>query len=364
MRRLSDRGVYCMVSVVWRVVVRLIVVAVVTVHLPAQAAAFELFGFRLFGDDEAKEAVVDPVEYSAAITVAGEVGDASELSDALGEGSLLVRRQDEPPSGTIGLISRARDDQANLLALLYEHARYAATVSIIIAGRPLEQIDVADELNAFSGKVPVTVTVDPGPVFRFGRIRMTGPDAPRAAAAAVEAGLAEGKRAKSTRIVAAEAAIAEAWKQAGYPFAEVSDRDVIADHKTQRLDVTLHVRTGAEARLGEARIKGTERLSPEFLRRQAAVPAGEAYHPATIERIRKNLAGLDAVGSVSVEVAHTPGPDGLHPVLIEVSERKRRTVGAGAEYSSTEGLNVQTFWLHRNLFGKAESVRFDARIGR
>jgi translocation and assembly module TamA len=350
-----------MLSVVSRVLTRLVVAATVVVSVTVPSEAFEIFGIHLFGEKDAAEDVVDPVNYSAIVAVAA---DGAELTDAMSEGSLLVRRQNEPPSGTIGLISRAKDDQANLLALLYEHARYGATVTIIVGGRALDEISVADELQEFAGKVPVTINIDPGPVFSFERIVISGPNSPEAGEAAAEVGLREGEPAHSTRIAAAETAITAAWRRAGHPFADVSNHDVVADHQTRRLDVTLQVRPGGQARLGHPTISGTERLSSAFLERQADVPVGAVYHPTTVERVRKNLAKLDAIASVSVDVARDPGPDGLQPLLIEVSERKRRTIGAGAEYSSTEGLNVQTFWLHRNLFGEAESLRLDARVGR
>ena len=52
------------------------------------------------------------------------------------------------------------------------------------------------------------------------------------------------------------------------------------------LDVALRIQPGAKARIGPARVSGTERVSPQFLVRQANVPAGDPYHPKTIERIR------------------------------------------------------------------------------
>lgn len=327
----------------------------------APAVSFELFGVKLFGDDEEADAeIVDPVAYTAELRVDPDV---PELSDKLVEGSLLIRKQEQPPSGTIGLISRARDDEANLLALLFEEAFYGGTVSTLIGGRRPDQIDVTDRLTKVDGKVPVSVIVSTGPAFRFGDIRLVGGDRALARRAAEDSGLLAGNKASSRTIVEAERAIVEAWQREGHPFAKVSGRQVVADHATQRLDVALRVEPGPAARLGPAEVSGAERISPEFLVRQANVPAGEEYHPKTVERIRKNLTSLDALGSVSVKVRETPDANGLYPVIIEVSERKRRTVGAGAFYSSVEGLALQTFWLHRNLFGEAESIRVDASVG-
>ena len=43
---------------------------------------------------------------------------------------------------------------------------------------------------------------------------------------------------------------------------------------------------------------------------------------------------------------------------------KFRTIGAGATYSSTEGAGAEAYWMHRNLFGEAETLKLEAQIGR
>lgn len=349
-----------MVLSVLRTIPGLFVALIVAFAQPAPAGAFELFGLKLFGGDDSESSdIVDPVNYSADLRLAG--GDEA-LAERLRDGSLLVRRQEEPPSGAIGLIARARDDQANLLGILYEQAHYGATVHIEIAGRPVGDIDLADALGPVSGMIPVTISVEPGPPFQFGHIDLRdGGTAARAAAE--QAGLVSGAPASSRKIGEAETAIVLEWQRAGHPWASIADRQVVADHASNTLDVTMVIRRGPTARLGEVRIEGAERVDREFLERQAQVPTGEPYHPDHLEQVRRNLGKLGALGSTSVRVADAPGPDGTVPVIVDVSERKRRTIGAGALYSSTEGATVQGFWQHRNLLGRSETLRVDASIG-
>src|SRR5690606_39677942 len=47
---------------------------------------------------------------------------------------------------------------------------------------------------------------------------------------------------------------------------------------------------------------------------------------------------------------------------VTVVEQKPRRFGFGAELSSTEGLKLSAYWMHRNLLGGAENLRFDAEI--
>jgi translocation and assembly module TamA len=46
-----------------------------------------------------------------------------------------------------------------------------------------------------------------------------------------------------------------------------------------------------------------------------------------------------------------------------VQERLPRRIGVGGSYSTVDGFGAEAFWLHRNLFGRAERLRIDARVG-
>ena len=348
---------------VWSNVGRILAIFVLLCGIaPMQPAlAINILGFKFFeGDDESAD-IIDPAPYSVVLSLSEADG---KLLEKLQEFSLLVSKQDFPPSGAVGLISRAQDDQGNLLAQLYEEARYGGTVAIFIGGRRLEDISVTEKLRTVGGKVHVSISVDPGPEFRFGNVRISGPKNVLAEDAVREAGLVSGSRASSETILAAEGALVNAWQQAGHPFAEIIERKIVADHATRQLDVTLRARPGHLATLGAVRVEGAKRVDAEFLARQADVPYGVAYHPDVLNWVRKNLSRLDALASISTRVGKTPGPDGHLPIIIEVAERKRRTIGAGAFWSSTEGAGAEVFWVHRNFMGRAETLRLDARVGR
>lgn len=328
--------------------------------MPLPAHAFDFFG--LFGSDEVKDpGVVDPVPYAATLVVNG---GKSDLADKLENASILIRRQDEPPSGLVGLLARANDDRTNLVAKLYEEALFDGIVSIVINGRKLDAYSVTEEIATHGKKLPVTITVDPGVEFAFGQIRIENGDSIGARNAADEAGLAEGERASTKTILVAETAIVDAWRRAGHPYAEVSGHNIVADHATKTVDVAVTVAPGPVVTLGQVKIVGAKDVDADFLVRQADIPVGETYDPDIVEHARKNLAKLDALASVSVRVADEPDASGAAAVIIDVSERKPRTIGAGVNYSSTEGAGGDIFWVHRNLFGEAETLRLEAQIGR
>jgi hypothetical protein len=134
-----------------------------------RAEAFELFGFKLFENDttEAVE-VVDPLSYSVTLEVAGNDIDG-DLRSELEAASQLVQGADRPVSGSIGLIQRSNGDFEQLIAALYENARYAGEVRILLDGRRLADLPPDAKLGG-SGPVPVRILVDPGKQFRFGDV--------------------------------------------------------------------------------------------------------------------------------------------------------------------------------------------------
>jgi translocation and assembly module TamA len=128
--------------------------------------------------------------------------------------------------------------------------------------------------------------------------------------------------------------------------------------------VAIKVAAGPVVMLDGVRVIGAEGVSSEFIAQQADIPVGATYHPDIIEHARKNLAKLEALASISVKVADVPDTAGRAPVVIQVSERKQHTIGAGVDYSSVDGAGGRAYWVDRNLFGEAETLKLEAEIGR
>ena len=252
-----------------------------------------------------------------------------------------------------------RSERELLIAALYSEARYDGVVDITVAGRPLDDIPLDAQFNA--GPVPVAVRVTPGGKFVLGDIRLKGD-----AAALVPAnyGLVAGGDAGSTDILEAEAKMVRALKDEGRPLAKVTSRDIVADHKTMTLDVTLDVAAGPVAGYGETTVTGTQDVDREFTRYIAGLVPGKTYSPQEMDDARERLVALEVFSSVTLREAGALDAQGNIPVDVEVSERKHRFFGAGVTYSSTEGVGVEGYWGHRNLFGRAERLRIEGAISR
>lgn len=321
--------------------------------------AFEILGFKLFESDtpDAVE-VVDPLSYSVSVEVAGDDPDGA-LKTRLEAASALVQGAGRPVSGSIGLIQRANGDFEQLIAALYENARYAGEVRILLDGRRLADLPPDADLGG-GGAVAVRILVDTGKPFRFGDVSVRDVDG-RAYAADAQ-GLVSGQLAKSTVILGAENALVQELEKNGHPFARVSGRDVVADHARGVIDVSLELEAGPVAPFGQTAVEGAESVDRDFVARMAGIPQGDQYDPAALAAAEKRLRALEVFSSVTVRGSESLSADGSVPVAVTVAERKHRFLGAGATYSSTDGGGLEAYWGHRNLFGRAEKLRIEGSV--
>ncbi|WP_082537195.1 MULTISPECIES: autotransporter assembly complex protein TamA [unclassified Aureimonas] len=340
----------------------LLLAAALAGAVPSQAYAFEIFGWKFFEKDEETADLVDPVSYSVTLTVVGAAPDeAKTLQEELEGASTLVSDKDDPVSGSLGLLSKAKGDRKRLVASLYENARYEGLVTIRIQGQDIADLAPDAAFDTASGPVPVEITVEPGALFKLGAVDITADGTPVPPDATE---LAPGGTAESVRILREEGRLFERLRGEGRPFVAVTDRDVVADGATKTLDYRLAVSPGEPVPFGEIFVEGAKDVDPGFIAYMAGIEQGKVFTPADLKKARERLLKLDVFSSVTVKEAKGQAEDGTLPVQIEVGERKFRYYGVGATYSNTEGAGVNGYWGHRNLFGRAESLRIDAAVSR
>ncbi|MGA0562377.1 autotransporter assembly complex protein TamA [Ancylobacter sp. VNQ12] len=305
----------------------------------------------------------DATPYTVEITVK-EGG--RDLRQAVEGASALESLKGRPPSGAAGLVRRALADQGNISAALYANGYYSGIIRIRIAGNAPDAPNIFEIVEAARkrGPVPVRVEVEPGPLFHFGKVaiidaasRRPLADAPTLASLRV----VPGEPALASSVVRAEGMLVDHWRRSGHPFARVTDKDVVADHATTRLDVTFRVAPGPVATFGRFTVTGADFLTPGFIEERIEIAPGTPYSPEVLNRLRRRLLGYEAIASVRIKEADRLDPDGSLPITLEVEARKPRYVGFGASYSSTEGPAANVYWGHRNLFGGGETLRLDAQ---
>ncbi|RVC61562.1 outer membrane protein assembly factor, partial [Mesorhizobium sp. M2A.F.Ca.ET.046.02.1.1] len=315
------------------------------------AAAFEIFGIKLWGSSKDEDAdIVDPLRYS--VTLNAPDAD-KDLVKRLENASALKNDEDHPVSGSLGLMAKARGDREQLVAALYADARYEGVVTITIEGKSIDELPPDAEFKG-PQPIPVVISVAPGAKFTLGNIRLKG-DA--AGLASADFGLIAGGDAGSGAVLKAEALIVRALKDEGRPLAKITDREIVAEHASSTLDVTLTVAAGPVAAYGDTTVEGTEKVDRDFTEYMTGLKRGQQYSPQEIDDARDRLLGLEVFNSVTIKEGDSLDANGNIPIDVQVSERKPRFFGLGGTFSNTEGLGLEGYWGHRNLFGQAEKLR-------
>lgn len=278
------------------------------------------------------------------------------LGDELRAASLLLTARDEGTQDPQELFSIARAEYGRLIGVLYEYGHYGGTIEIRLNGREAAEIS---PLYAPGQIESIMVTVEPGPQFSFGATEI----APLAPQTVLPEGFATGAPAFSPVVRDAAQAGVEGWRAHGHALAEVESQDITADHADATLDTDIRLAPGDRLRFGTLSVEGHERMRPERIREIAGFPTGEVFDPENVERASRRLRRSGVFASVALREAETANPDGTLDIAATVTEAPLRRIGFGIEADSLDGGRVTGFWLHRNLLGGGERLRFDGEIG-
>lgn len=281
-------------------------------------------------------------------------GDDSLMSQIRAT-SLLVSAQDEGRVTGQDMLAAARGDYARILGVLYDNGFYSGLIDITLDG--VEAATIAP-LDAPKTVRKVVVKVDPGPIFRYSRAQI----APVAPGTKLPSEYHTGAIARTSDMKSAATEAVKGWRNVGHAKADVAQTDITADHAINKIDSRILLAPGPELRFGQLTIRGEKRMDPRRLRKIAGFPEGERFDPEKLEDVRKRLRRSGVFSAITLTEADQVGPGNTLDVDLLVTEQKLRRLGAGFEYSNTDGLAVTGYWINRNLFRGGERLRVDAGV--
>jgi translocation and assembly module TamA len=299
-------------------------------------------------DDAGAAAGREGVPYE--LTIEGV--DDEALRDLLDEVSESRRLIDRPPPSLTRLRRRAEDDRARLQRALRSRGYYGAAVEIAI--------------DADSEPVRVVFRVAPGPVYRLRdvAIEVVPPDADVPLPSLEEMGIAPGTAAVAQTILDAETTLVDRAEARGFALAKVGERRAVVDHDADAMDLTLELDAGGPVRFGAISVAGVSEVERDFVEKRLPWRPGELI---TSERLAEGQRALRETGlftTVRTEIGDTPDAEGQVPVVVEVGERKHRSIEVGVRYRTDEGPGGNVAWEHRNFFGRGEQVQVELDASR
>jgi translocation and assembly module TamA len=269
--------------------------------------------------------------------------------------SLLAKILSGPKYSDAEILAAAKADYQRIILTLYENGYYSASVNIRINGHEAADYSLFDKVGTVNS---AAIIVNEGAVFLFGTAQIT----PLPKISELPDAFARGQIARSSVIGdAADKAIKD-WREGSHPKAEITGQHLVADHRAETLDVRLKIDPGRKAKFGALTITGNQRMRTNRILKIAGLPTGANYSTTQLDESVRRLRATGIFSSVILSEADTISPDGFLDITANVTEAKLRRIGIDASVSTDEGASFKAFWLHRNLFGGGEQLRFDADI--
>lgn len=307
----------------------------------------------------------DPVEGDApiAVTQTTEVGDDQRYAvqivglDGIGgavesrfDALSVLKSGESKPANVAQLDRRARDD-AELLSTLMRAAGYY-------------DADIGTTVAPVGNRLTVKLTVDPGPLYRFTDVKVTGLAATDAKAVELRDafGVKVDTPVDADTVVAGEAALREKLGREGFPFAKVAESAVVVDHETREATLALTVDPGTVRKFGKIHVVGKRApFGGKHTQAIARFRPGETYDQAMVDDLRRGLVATGLISSVTLE----PVPVGTDTVDINATlePAPKRTIAGEIGYGTGEGFRVEGSWQHRNLIHPEGAVTFRAIAG-
>ncbi|WP_170351741.1 autotransporter assembly complex protein TamA [Ruegeria atlantica] len=309
--------------------VKYCLLGVIAAALPSSLAALE----TSLSAPGAPQGVVERIEETSSVLTADERGLDTPLE----------------------VLSAALSDYRTLVQILYDEGYFSPVVSIKLDGREAADISSLTVPNTINRAV---ITVNTGPTFTFG----TAIVAPVTPETILPEEFAPGKLATTGAIQQAASAGVQGWRDAGHAKAQLEDQTVIARHAQRKLDAEIDLEPGPRLTFGKMFIKGDTDVRHHSINKIAGFPSGEVYSPAEIQKVGTRLRRTGTFSIVSIEEHETPNPDGTLDFDATFEDMPKRRLTFGVELASNAGLDVTATWTHRNVFRRAERLRFEAAL--
>ncbi|MBF0162200.1 MAG: BamA/TamA family outer membrane protein, partial [Magnetococcales bacterium] len=310
-----------------------------------------------------------------------EQPETSTLEPLLRTASLCEQEKASPPANRSILLHRVKQDEAVLVGALRSRGYFAAQVTAAIT----------HDSSTENTPAQILFTVDAGPLYHWGHIEIqvlppddsgalhppadgepapvATPEPPPTAEnaafvipTAAALSLTPGEEAIARKVFAAEEHLLQEAKKQGFAFAKLAKRHTQVDHDRHTLDLHLRIEVGPRVWLGAVQLTGTEQIATDYLRKRIPWPTEQPtepipFHPQRIEELRHAMMGTGLFNAVRIHINPEADAQGLHPIHVDLSQRKHRSVGAGIGYSTGTGAKVAANWENRNLFESGETVQ-------
>lgn len=223
-------------------------------------------------------------------------------------------------------------------------------------------VDADVRFNEDRTRQTLWVKVHEGPVYRWGKVSITG-DTKEVPPADLEALLKmkNGRSYDREQMTKSLEAIQRRMGESGYAFAQVIPQP-IPDAAAQTVDFVLHVNAGRKVNVRRININGNNRTRDEVIRRELRQMEAAPYDAARVQRSRERVQLLGYFEDLDVQTIPVEEAPDQVDIDLTVKERHTGSVEISAGWIQDTGLVLSAGISQDNLFGTGKSV--GARIAR
>ncbi len=241
------------------------------------------------------------------------------------------------PSNAAQIDRRAREDVTLLVTLLRGIGYYDARVT--------------SGVDTEGGRPVVTLTVEPGKLYKLETVAVPGLDAAGDKAAVLREafGVTTDDPVDADKIAGGTAELRAQLAERGFPFAEVQEPTVVIDHATGKASLNLPVDPGGARVFGRIVSPPNKVFDARHMQEIARFRPGEPYNGTALDDLRRALIQTGIVSSAEVKPVEGTAP-GTVDIAVTLQPAPPRTIAGALGYGTGEGIRAEVDWTHRNLF--------------
>lgn len=237
-----------------------------------------------------------------------------------------------------------------------------ARVRVFYFRRGYRQVQVDTTVVREAGRVDVTFDVVEGPPVIVESIEVVGLEGIRDSAAVVsELLLQEGQPFSEVALADSRERMERTLRNRGYADAAILPHFLMPEDDRLRARVTLRVELGARSRFGNIEVEGTAEVDDRDVIRLLTFESGDVYSEEELARSQRTLYSMALFDYVSIE-PHPTESDSIIDVLVRVNEAKPRAVQFGGGVSTTECVQIEATWAHRNFLGGTRKLELSGQL--
>jgi outer membrane protein assembly complex protein YaeT len=228
-------------------------------------------------------------------------------------------------------------------------------------------VEITPEIQEHLGAVTIIWQIQEGPWITVRQVEVSVVGAPALQAAlwklARQGPLVLGERFTEKAFDSLKKELVSYLMDHGYPKARV-EGEVLIDAAANTAAVYLQVWPGPFATFGPIRVQGQQATPEALIRRALQVRPGEPFSLAQLIASQERLYELDLFRSATVTPQEVPAAATEIPIVVDVAERKPRSLKLGVGYGSWDQFRARAVLRYRNLGGGGRILEMGGKYSR